>query len=127
MRQYLAELAPLLAIESRELIESAVSLRAIERLFQLIVDAAIDINTHIITSEHFPVPDDFPNTFIVLGEHKIIPIELAYKIAKSVGLRNLIVHKYGEVDVKRMVDDIKGNIDDYPRYMKEIVLLTEKS
>ena len=50
-------------------------------------------------------------------------MEFALKIAPSVGLRNLIVHKYGKVDLKRMVDDIKANIGDYTEYLK---LISEK-
>jgi len=44
-------------------------------------------------------------------------MEFALEIAPSVGLRNLIVHKYGNVDMKRMVDDIKNNIGDYLQYV----------
>lgn len=43
------------------------------------------------------------------------------KIAPSVGLRNLIVHKYGRVDIKKMIDDIKNEISEYLEYMKHIV------
>ncbi|HCQ92039.1 MAG TPA: hypothetical protein DIU16_01565, partial [Candidatus Vogelbacteria bacterium] len=50
--------------------------------------------------------------------NKILPMEFALEIAPSVGLRNLIVHKYGNVDMKRMVDDIKNNIGDYLQYLK---------
>jgi|SRR3989344_130436 len=120
IRNYLRELKPLLDIDSRLLIEDNIKLHAFERLFQLIVDTTIDINTHIITRSDFNVPDDYYNTFIVLAQNNVLPMEFALKIAGSVGLRNMVIHKYGNVDIKRMVDDIKSGISDYTEYMQQI-------
>jgi len=117
---YYRELEPLLQNEAREIIEDAVKLRAIERLFQLVVDASIDLNTYIISESGFQVPDDYQSTFTTLSENKILSMDFAQKIAPSVGLRNLIVHKYGRVDIKRMVDDIKSEIDQYLEYLRQV-------
>ncbi len=123
---YYRELEPILKEESRSIIENVVKLRATERLFQLIVDAAIDINTHIISESDFQVPNDYQGTFVTLGDNKVLPMDFAGKIAPSVGLRNLIVHKYGKVDIKKMVDDIKNNISQYLEYLKHINKFLEK-
>jgi len=120
LASYYEELEPFLCEESRVIIEEKSKLRNVERLFQLVVDAAIDINTHIIAESNFHVPDDYQSTFIILGEHKMIPVEFALKIAPSVGLRNMIVHKYGRVDIKKMVDDVKANMGQYEEYLAYI-------
>lgn len=117
---YFKELDVILKNETREIIEDNLKLRTVERLFQLIVDTAIDINTHIITESDFNVPDDYQSTFIVLAENKILPMDFALKICPSVGLRNLVIHKYGRVDIKKMVDDIKNEINQYLEYLKYI-------
>ncbi len=117
---YFNELDPILKNETREIIENNLKLRTVERLFQLIVDTAIDINTHIIAESDFNVPDDYQGTFIVLAENKILPMDFALKISPSVGLRNLVIHKYGRVDTKKMVDDIKNEINQYLEYLKYI-------
>lgn len=114
------ELEPILKEESRAIIEDNLKLHTTERLFQLIVDTAVDINTHIIAESDMQVPNDYQSTFTTLSEHKIIPMEFAHKIASSVGLRNLIVHKYGKVDLKRLVNDIKEEIGQYLEYLKYI-------
>lgn len=123
---YLQELAPLLKEESREIIENNLKLHTVERLFQLIVDTTIDINTHIISQLSLPVPDDYQSTFITLAQNKIIKMDFALKIGPSVGLRNLVVHKYGKVDIKRMVEDIKNNIGDFVEYVKQIDIYLQK-
>lgn len=92
----------------------------IERLFLLIVDAAIDINTHIITRNKFESPDDYEGTFTILGKNKIIPNKFALKISGSVGLRNRMTHGYEKVERQVMLDYIVNGIGMYSEYMKYI-------
>ncbi|MFH1564986.1 MAG: DUF86 domain-containing protein [bacterium] len=120
LRKYYEKLEAVLKEDARMLIEDDLKLYTTERLFQLIVDTAVDINTHIISELNMQVPEDYQSTFITLGENKILPMNFALKIAPSVGLRNLIIHKYGKVDLKRMIDDIKNEINDYLEYLKFI-------
>ena len=120
MEGYLGEMSALLVGDSRVLLEDLVKLRAVERLFQLIVDTAIDINTHIIAESGFHMEDDYQSTLTTLGTHAVLPAEFALKIAPSVGLRNQVVHKYGHVDIKFMLDQIKKEIGDYAVYIKHI-------
>ena len=117
---YYKELESVLENSAPEIIRNHLKLRSAERLFQLIVDTSIDINTHIIAESDIIIPDDYQSTFIVLAENNILPMEFALKIAPSVGLRNKVVHKYGKVDSKRMIGDVKNEIGDYLKYMKLI-------
>lgn len=125
IQEYFSELDPLLQGEARMLIDDYLKLRTVERLFQLIVDTAVDINTHIIVESKFQVPDDYQSTFLTLAHHKILTADFAVKIAPSVGLRNLVVHKYGRVDIKRMIDDIKNEIGQYKEYLQYIAKFLE--
>jgi len=120
LKTYFEKLLPLLKEDARLIIDDDLKLSTVERRFQLIVDTAIDINTHLIKESGLPTPDDYQSTFITLGENKILPMEFALKIAPSVGLRNLIVHKYGQVDLKKMIDDIKSEIGQYFDYLKYV-------
>lgn len=71
------------------------------------VDAAVDINSHIISASDFETSDDYHSTLTTLAEHNILPRELADRIAPSVGLRNRIVHQYEEVNPTRMIEETK--------------------
>jgi uncharacterized protein YutE (UPF0331/DUF86 family) len=124
---YYGELEPILKEGTKEIIENNLKLHTVERLFQLIVDTTVDINTHIIAESNFDIPVDYQSTFPVLAEKKILPMDFAVKIAPSVGLRNLIVHKYGKVDIRKIVDDIRNEISQYLEYLKYIRQSLEKS
>ena len=104
LKTYFEKLGPLLKEDARAIIDDDLKLSTVERRFQLIVDTAIDINTHVIKESGLATPDDYQSTFITLGERKILPLDFALKIAPSVGLRNLIVHKYGQVDLKESLE-----------------------
>ncbi len=97
----------------------------VERLFQLIADTAIDINTHIIARKKFEPSEDYEGTFRILGLHGIIPLDLAEKISGSIGLRNRMVHGYEKVQRKIMMDDIAEGIGQYAQYMKHIAEFLE--
>jgi len=66
--------------------------KAAERLLQELIEAAIDINTHIITSSGHTPPDDYYESFTRIGELGVIDFQLAEKLAPSTGLRNRLVH-----------------------------------
>lgn len=120
MSQFLAELEPLLKRETNEIMYDNIVLRAIERLFQLPVDSAVSINNHIVAQGGFAPAEDYQSTFTTLAQHNVIPTEFAVKIAPSVGLRNQLIHRYGDVNISSMVDQIKGEIGDYVEYIKHL-------
>ncbi|PJE72882.1 MAG: hypothetical protein COV00_02840 [Candidatus Tagabacteria bacterium CG10_big_fil_rev_8_21_14_0_10_40_13] len=123
---YFKEMEDLLKEDSRDIIGDKLKLYTTERLFQLIVDTSVDINTHIIAESGMQPPNDYQGTFRILAENKILPMEFALKISPSVGLRNLVVHKYGKVDLKKMIEDIKSEIGQYLEYLKYINEYIEK-
>lgn len=122
MKRYIALLESVLPT----VVVDSLEIYAVERLFQLVVDAAIDVNTHIITRANLDTPDDYHGTFTILGDKKVIPFELAEKISESVGLRNLLVHGYEKVDKQKMLSDIKSGIGQYVEYMKHILEYVER-
>jgi len=127
MSEYLPQLLPLLELYRRgELKLNDERIFVVERLFQLIADAAIDINTHIITRKELESPDDYEGTFRIIGKHGIIPTELSELMSGSIGLRNRMVHGYEKVQRKIMIDDIANGIGQYVEYMKHISAFLDK-
>lgn len=120
MSQFLSEIEPLLKKDTSEIVHDTVLLHAIERLFQLIVDDAVSINNHIITKSGFVPSEDYQGTFTILAQNNVLPTDFSLKIAPSVGLRNQVVHKYGDVNLARLIDEIKTDIGDFSEYLKKV-------
>lgn len=94
--------------------------KATERLLQELIEAAIDINTHVIIQEGNKAPDDYFESFIKSGEFKIISIELAEKLAPSAGLGNRLVHEYDLLDHSMVLEAVKTVQELYPLYVREV-------
>lgn len=67
-------------------------------LVQAAAQACLDVANHVISSEGFRVPKDFRDAFTVLEEETLLDAHLAENMRALAGLRNRLVHLYGDVD-----------------------------
>jgi uncharacterized protein YutE (UPF0331/DUF86 family) len=116
----LKALKPVKDITREEYIQDIYKRKATERLLQELIEAAIDINTHIIVQTGNIAPDDYYESFIKAGEFKIISLPLAEKLAPSAGLRNRLVHEYDLLDHSMVLDAVRSAEKLYTKYVKEI-------
>ena len=121
----LSELETVAVVPKEKFIETLVHYEA-ERLVELIVGYAFDINYHFIKELNLNAPLEYKESFKELGKKGVIDNGLATKIADSAGLRNLLVHHYDEIDLDRFYNGLKGGIEDYQDYVKEINKNLEK-
>jgi len=94
--------------------------KAAERLLQELIEAAIDTNTHIITSSVHTPPDDYYESFIKIGELGVIEIQFAEKLAPSAGLGNRLVHEYDDIHDSIVYDSISFAENLYPKYVQAV-------
>jgi uncharacterized protein YutE (UPF0331/DUF86 family) len=94
---------------------------SIERLFQLMVDEAVDLNVMILEKEKKPFPDTNQATFETLADIGAISKELYAKIAGSVGLRNRLVHRYETVQRTVLVKETGKYISAYKEYLSVVI------
>ncbi len=120
MIESLNALDPIKEMTKEEYIEDLYKRKATERLLQELIEAAIDINTHIIVQSGNSVPDDYYESFIKVGELKIIPMGLAEKLAPSAGIRNRLVHEYDLLEHSMVLESVRMAENLYPEYIKEI-------
>jgi len=112
---------------TKERLEEDYELRsAIERNFHLAIESALDIGEIIISAEDFEKPEDYKSVILILGKHKVIPIDFAERFAKAVGLRNILVHMYEEVDIEKLHSYLQNNLGDFDEFAKYIARYLEK-
>ncbi len=111
---------PIKNMKIDEYIEDVYRRKATERLLQELIEAAIDINTHIIVQTGNTAPDDYYESFIKVGKLKIISADLAEKLAPSAGLRNRLVHEYDLLEHSMVLEAVRTAEELYPEYVKEI-------
>ena len=116
----LKTLEPIINMDKEEYIGDVYKRKATERLLQELIEAAIDINTHFIVQTVNTVPDDYYESFIKAGELKIIPVDLAEKLAPSAGLKNRLVHEYDLIEHLMVLEAVIMAEELYSEYVKEI-------
>jgi uncharacterized protein YutE (UPF0331/DUF86 family) len=83
--------------------------------------AAIDLASHVIATERYGLPDSVAATFSLLESQGLIEPDLASRLRKMVGFRNIAVHDYQTID-PRIVEAIAGGpIEDLRRFAAIIV------
>lgn len=120
MEEYLSELEKFKPQTYREYENDQLKRYAIERLVQLIIDLALDVNNSLIKkSDKYPAQDYF-SSFLELIDLRILPEEFAREIAPSTGIRNRLVHEYEKINDKIVYQNLDKIIKYYLDYIKHI-------
>lgn len=79
-----------------------------------------DIGSHLIAQSGWAVPDTYSGIIIVLANKKILNAKLAKRLESFMGLRNILVHSYLEINEELLYNDIKENIEDLLQFNSAI-------
>ena len=120
IESYIIETKNFLRFSDEEILEDSGKMHIAERLLQLIVDAMLDINQHVIKEQGLEMAEDFQNTFYILSGNHILPEDFAAKIAPVVAVRNRMVHGYESLDKKLFIKNLRKNYSDFGKYVNLI-------
>jgi len=90
-----------------------------------IIEACIDISTHIVAAKMFGRIEEYREIFHMLGMRGVLDKDLALRLEDMAGFRNLLVHRYGNIDNLRVLEIIKNDLDDVLLFEKEILQYLE--
>lgn len=120
MEEYISELEKYKPQTYDEYKKDQLKRYAVERLIQLIIDLALDINNILIKRvDKYPAKDYF-SSFLELVDLEILPEEFAKDIAPSTGIRNRLVHEYENINDKVVYQNLDKLIKYYLDYIKYI-------
>lgn len=95
--------------------------RDLSRLYlQLVYQAAIDINQHILTEAFGLEIQKYSDTFVLMGIYGVIDSELSNILKESAKMRNVLVHLYDKIDYSVLFDSVGETLADYPIYIEQI-------
>lgn len=85
-----------------------------------IIEACIDVASHIIAVKGFGRAERYSDMFRILRERGVLEGGLAQRLEDMARFRNLLVHRYGEVDDGRVLEFIQLNLGDVTEYMRQV-------
>ncbi|MBU1252332.1 MAG: DUF86 domain-containing protein [Nanoarchaeota archaeon] len=123
---YLDELEEIKPADFEEYRKSIVKKRSCERLLQISVESVIDICNVIVANLRLGVPYDEDVLFEKLIDKDIISKKTGMILRKMKGFRNILVHKYGEVDNEKVFEHL-GELNDFEVFKNEILKFLNNS
>lgn len=99
---------------------------AVKYMMQTAVECCANIAEHIIFGLDLGNPTNTKELFPVLGQHKIIDESLSQKLQKAIGLRNVLVHLYTQVDLGILADSATVGLNDLREFAKKVNKFLEK-
>lgn len=97
-----------------------------DRRMQLAIESCIDIATHLAAGLDLPRQEYASDIFLTLGKNGVISIKLAEKFTSVVGLRNILVHEYADINYKLAYSNLDEKLRDLEQFAKEVLEFLEK-
>ena len=85
------------------------------------VQMNVDIAMHILANTNQAVPTTMAEAFTCLEHLHIITHEIADKMRRSVGHRNIAVHNYDDIDLTITYEIARYHLVDFKDYIKQIM------
>lgn len=94
--------------------------RKYERLLHLSIETVVDISTLILKEESLGVPESEESVFDKLVEAEIFDPEFGEKLKNMKSFRNILVHRYGEINDEEVFNKL-DELDDFQEFREKVV------
>ena len=89
-------------------------------------EAALDMGQHLIRRERLGIPQSSRDVFTLLAQAGWIESDLATRMQKMVGFRNIAVHDYQALQLPIVEAVITKHLGDFTAYSKAVLLKNSK-
>lgn len=120
LKKALARLKVLSSLPQEEFVNDPDKVGSAKYHFLVAIEAAIDLCNHIIVKNNYRSPEDYSDTFRVIGEEKIFDGAFVKNLISMAKFRNRLVHIYWEVDDELLYKILTINLVDIERFLKEL-------
>ena len=124
--KYLDELSQIIPKSFDEYEKSISDKRACERLLQISLESALDICNILISNFKLGLPFDEEDGFKKLSAKKIISEKMRLNLIQMKKMRNVLVHRYGEIKDQEVYESLTDNLEDFEKFKEEILRFLKK-
>jgi len=90
----------------------------VERILTQLVDIAAGVNASLARAEVGRAPTGYREGFELVARAGVIPHDLADRLQLSAGMRNILTHEYGRVDLDLVAGAVPTARRDYGDYVR---------
>lgn len=107
-------------MSKEEYVEDMVTQRAVERTLMNLVQACIDLAQHIRSAEDLSPTETAKQEMQALGNADIISRETQEKMEEAIGFRNILAHRYGDIDHEVVYDVLHDDLRWFEQFQQEL-------
>lgn len=120
IRALLDDLESVGEVTAETLEQDRITRHAVERILTQVVELAVAINSHLAAAFLDEAPVEYQASFRRAAEVGALPEALAEELAPSAGQRNILVHRYLDVDPQAVAEGATAALRAYRSYVREI-------
>ena len=109
-----------------EILSNYKEIQAIKYSLFEIIEASIDIASHIISTKGLQRAESYAEMFEILGKNDLIETQLSKELSNMARFRNVLVHGYAKIDNSKVLVFIKEKLLDVENYIKVIIELIKE-
>ena len=94
---------------------------AIKHLLLQSIEASASICNHVLAKKFSKSPSSFAECFECLYEAGVVDKKLSLSLKKMSRFRNILVHRYWEIEDKKILEYARNNLEDFDRFLESIV------
>lgn len=120
IQESIKEINQYLTIPEEDFWKDHRNILAVEQLLLRAIEATGGICLHLVAKKLQKGVENIAQCFEILGEHNLIDKELTESLIRMARFRNLLIHKYWEIDEKRVYQYAKNNLSDFESFISSI-------
>lgn len=120
INRYTDDLKQMRGMSKAEYLEDMVTQRAVERTFLNLIQSCIDLAQHVRATEDLSPTGTSKEEIEALGNADIISRETTEKLEEAVGFRNILAHRYSDVDHGVVYDVLHDDLRWFERFQTEL-------
>ena len=82
------------------------------------VQLTVDMGAHLLSQQHSVSPSSMGQTFELLAQRGLLDPQLAERLKKSVGFRNIAVHNYNKINWAIVHSIVKNHVGDFSEFAR---------
>mgnify|MGYP002760294468 FL=1 len=120
INRYTDDLKQIRGMSKEDYVEDMVTQRAVERTLMNLVQACIDLAQHIRSAEDLSPTETAKQEMQPLGNADIISRETQEKMEEAIGFRNILAHRYGDIDHEVVFDVLHNDLRWFEQFQQEL-------
>jgi uncharacterized protein YutE (UPF0331/DUF86 family) len=122
MRKSVSHLNSLKTLDRKSFLNDPDKIGSAKYHFIVAIESAIDICNHIISQNGYRTPEDYGDTFQIMGEQGAFNEDFVKALKNMARFRNRLIHLYWEVNDEQVYEILQNRLNDFKTFLDSIAV-----